>query len=43
MVLVVSFFQRVLAMKFTTPLEMMYLAISILALTIGIHFMHKQT
>ena len=31
MVLVVNFFQRVLHAKFTTPLEMAYLAVSILA------------
>lgn len=43
MVLVVNFFQRVLHAKFTTPLEMVYLAISILALCLGLYFLHKSS
>ncbi len=41
MVLIVNFFQRVLHAKFETPLEMGYLALSILALCIGLYFLHK--
>ncbi|MBK1964044.1 YqhA family protein [Campylobacter novaezeelandiae] len=41
MVLVVNFFQRVLQMKFSSPLDMSYLAGSILALCIGLYFLHK--
>jgi uncharacterized membrane protein YqhA len=41
MVLIVSFFQRVLHMQFNTPLEMLYLAISILVLSLGLYFLHK--
>lgn len=41
MVLVVNFFQRVLHANFTTPLEMVYLAVSILALCVGLYFLHK--
>ncbi len=41
MVLIVSFFQRVLSMEFKTPLEMLYLALSILALSAGLFFLHK--
>ncbi|MDR3163401.1 MAG: YqhA family protein [Helicobacteraceae bacterium] len=41
MVLVVSFFQRVLHMSFSTPLEMLYLALAILALGIALYFMNK--
>lgn len=41
MVLVVSFFQRVLHMKFNTALEMLYLAISILVLSLGLYFLNK--
>lgn len=39
MVLVVNFFQRVLHTEFTTPLEMMYFAISITALSVGLYFL----
>lgn len=42
MVLVVNFFQRVLHAKFATPLEMTYLALSILALCLGLYFLHKS-
>lgn len=41
MVLVVNFFQRVLHANFTTPLEMVYLAISILALSLGLYVLNK--
>ena len=41
MVLIVNFFQRVLYASFTTPLEMAYLAASILALCLGLYFLHK--
>lgn len=41
MVLVVNFFQRVLHTNFSTPLEMVYLALSILALCLGLYFLHK--
>jgi uncharacterized membrane protein YqhA len=42
MVLVVSFFQRVLHMTFSTPLEMLYLALAILALGVSLYFMNKS-
>ena len=42
MVLIVNFFQRVLHASFTTPLEMAYLAASILALCLGLYFLHKE-
>ncbi len=41
MVLVVSFFQRVLHTTFTTPLEMLYFALSITALAVGLSFLSK--
>jgi len=41
MVLVVSFFQRVLHMEFNSALEMLYFAISILVLSLGLYFLHK--
>ncbi len=41
MVLIVNFFQRVLHADFSTPLEMMYLALSVLALCLGLYFLHK--
>ena len=41
MVLVVNFFQRVLQMKFTDPTDMAFLAGSILALCLGLYFLHK--
>jgi uncharacterized membrane protein YqhA len=39
MVLVVNFFQRVLHTKFQTPLEMLYLALAIAALSVGLYFL----
>ncbi|MGP1485301.1 MAG: YqhA family protein [Campylobacter sp.] len=41
MVLIVNFFQRALSSQFSSPLEMMYLALSILALCLGLYFLHK--
>ena len=41
MVLVVSFFQRVLHTDFTTALEMLYFALSITALSVGLYFLSK--
>ena len=41
MVLIVSFFKKVINMSFSTPLEMLYLAGSILALALALYFMHK--
>jgi len=41
MVLVVNFFQRVLHTEFTTPLEMLYFALSIAALAVGLYFLGK--
>ncbi|MDR2638713.1 MAG: YqhA family protein [Helicobacteraceae bacterium] len=41
MVLVVSFFQKVLHMNFSTPLEMLYLALAILALGVALYLMNK--
>ena len=39
MVLVVNFFQRVLHTEFKTPLEMLYFALSIAALAVGLYFL----
>lgn len=41
MVLVVSFFQRVLHAEYKGALEMLYFSISILALSLGLYFLHK--
>ncbi len=41
MVLVVNFFQRVLHTKFATPLEMLYFALAIAALAVGLYFLGK--
>ncbi len=40
MVLIVSFFQRVLHTEYKDALEMLYFALSILALSIGLYFLH---
>lgn len=40
MVLIVNFFQRVLHTNFTTPLEMLYFAISIAALATGLYLLN---
>ncbi|MBX2078417.1 YqhA family protein [Campylobacter peloridis] len=42
MVLVVNFFQRILQMQISTVLDMAYLAGSILALCVGLYFLHKS-
>ena len=41
MVLVVKYFQMVLDMSFNGALEMLYLAISILGLSLALFFLHK--
>jgi uncharacterized membrane protein YqhA len=41
MVLIVSFFKKVLHTDFETPLEMMYFALSITALSVGLYFLSK--
>jgi len=41
MVLVVNFFQRVLHTDFTTALEMLYFALAIAALAVGLYFLGK--
>ena len=41
MVLIVSFFKRVINMEYQGPLEMLYLSLSILALGLALFFMHK--
>lgn len=41
MVLVVSFFQKVLYTHYNSPLEMLYFAGSILLLAVGLHYLHK--
>jgi len=41
MVLVVSFFQKVLHMEYGTALEMLYFALSITALSVGLYFLSK--
>jgi uncharacterized protein (TIGR00645 family) len=42
MVLVVNFFQRVLVMEFTTARDMLFLAVSIFVLSLGLYFLHKN-
>ncbi|SFV55792.1 Arginine/ornithine antiporter ArcD [hydrothermal vent metagenome] len=41
MVLVVSFFKKVGLAEFTTPLELLYLALSITAVSVGLYFLSK--
>jgi len=41
MVLIVSFFQRVLLMEFTASLDMLFMAASIAAICIGVFFLQK--
>jgi uncharacterized membrane protein YqhA len=41
MVLVVTFFKQVLATDYDTPLDMLYFAASIFAISFGVYFMHK--
>ncbi len=42
MVLIVSFFKRVINMEYNGALEMLYLSLSILALGLALFFMHKS-
>ena len=42
MVLIVNFFQRVMHIEFNSALEMLYLAGSILALSLGLYFLNKK-
>jgi uncharacterized membrane protein YqhA len=41
MVLIVNFFQRIMHLEFTAGLDMLFFAISILALCIGLYFLGK--
>jgi uncharacterized membrane protein YqhA len=41
MVLIVSFFQRVLAMNLETGVDMLFMALSIAAICIGVYFLQK--
>ncbi len=41
MVLIVSFFQRILYTEFHNAMDMMYFALSILGLCLGLYFLHK--
>ncbi len=41
MVLVVGFFKKVGLAEFTTPLELLYLALSITAVSVGLYFLSK--
>ncbi len=43
MVLIVNFFQRILHIKYNSPTEMLYFALSILALSLGLYFLHKNS
>jgi len=42
MVLIVTFFKKVIHMEFHTPMEMLFLAFSIFALSISLYFLHKN-
>lgn len=42
MILIVNFFKTILKIQFTTPLEMLYYALSIFALAFGGYFMQKK-
>jgi len=42
MVLIVTFFERVLNMDYETPLDMLYFAISIFALAFGVYLINKH-
>ena len=42
MVLIVTFFERILKMEFNTPLEMLYFALSIFALSFGVYLVRKH-
>ena len=42
MVLIVTFFERVLNMKYDTPIHMLFFAISILILATGVFMINKH-
>lgn len=42
MVLIVTFFKKVLSMSYQTPYEMLTLAASIFGLSLGLYFLHKN-
>ena len=42
MVLVVTFFERIISMPFNSSLDMLFFAISILAIAVGIHLIHSE-
>jgi uncharacterized protein (TIGR00645 family) len=42
MVLIVTFFERILKMPYETPIDLLYFAISVLALSIGIYLVRKD-
>ena len=42
MVLIVSFFQRILSMTFTTSLDMLWMAISICVICVGVYFLGRH-
>jgi len=41
MVLIVSFFQRVLSMKLTTSMDMLFMAVSIAVICVGVYYLQK--
>lgn len=41
MVLIVSFFQRVLSMKLSTSMDMLFMAVSIAVICIGVYYLQK--
>jgi len=43
MVLVVNFFQRIMHMEFHNALEMLYLGLAILGLSLALYFLHKSS
>ena len=43
MVLIVSFFERVLEMKYESPLDMLYFALSIFGLSFGVYLINKNS
>ena len=42
MVLIVSFFERVLEMQYSSPLDMLYFALSIFSLSFGVYLINKN-
>ena len=43
MVLIVSFFERVLEMEYKSPLDMLYFALSIFGLSFGVYLINKNS